>query len=322
MVFKQRRLSVKVIHLLSVLISSRCYLVPALLAAGPEQALAAGTVHSYIKYRPKRYQIPPLPGRQLAPELYNMLAEVAMYHASRDLGFDLVPMTILKKQAGRLCSCMQWIESTKLPVQSSSQLCQLVSPADYAKMQLFCFLFAKYDNHLGNIIVAKDSYRLYLIDNESVAVLAQTVTDYSPERALVLSWVPQVALPWRQLATLPAATVWRQTWLERETVPAPFSPVITPELLAKLQELALTQVMSYWPSLPTNFSGAQQQEYAEFVQAFAQRTLTRAKMMTAYFALHPSAVKALATQPAVTLALRLQAKRLDCEVEPFLYLFC
>lgn len=284
--------------------------------------LRAGKVRGYTKYRPKRYQYLPPAGRSLAPELYNMLAEVAMYRASRALGFDLVPMTVLKKTAGLWCSCMLWVEPTKLPVKSDQQLQQLVSVADYAKMQLFCFLFAKYDNHLGNLIVAQDGYKLYLIDNESVAVLAQRVTAYSPERTLVMSWVPQVHSSYRMLAELPAGTLWQQPWLGQLTVPAPFSPVISPELLTSLQNLTLVQVINFWPDLPAEFSAVQQQEYQEFVQAFAQRTLARAQMLCAYFAQQPTGVTTLATQPRVTPQLIDLAKRLDCDVEPFLYLFC
>ncbi|MGB8467413.1 MAG: hypothetical protein WCE21_00250 [Candidatus Babeliales bacterium] len=156
------------------------------------QQLYAGNIRSHCKLHLKLGQAKAV----FSKTLRFIASEQALFNADRFLGLNLVPTTIIKEETDadntkEICSCHVWIEQDSTPICSSTQLKKTVTPTEWSGMNIFYFLFGQYDRHFGNIIIEKDTKKLYLIDNEAVTN-QQHVSAYSPDKKLSCAWVGNI----------------------------------------------------------------------------------------------------------------------------------
>jgi hypothetical protein len=134
------------------------------------------------------------PEPHLSKNARYILAEVAMYNASRALGIDMVPTTIILKKKNDMgqnivSCCSAWIEAANVKIHNAQDLKNIITPGEWSQMNIFHFIFGQYDRHFGNIIIEKNTRKLYLIDNEAVANVDQYVFAYSADKNLSCPWV-------------------------------------------------------------------------------------------------------------------------------------
>lgn len=152
----------------------------------------------------------------LTKDLRYLLAEMAMYNADRFFDFNMVPDAIFLRYTAqgkeRITFCSQWIESSDEGICNSHHLQHLITPKEWMHMNIFHFLFGQYDRHFGNIVIEKNSGKLYLIDNEAVANVDQFVWAYSSDKKLSCPWVggvgdcePARKIPWHECSSFSEA---------------------------------------------------------------------------------------------------------------------
>ncbi|MBI2774455.1 hypothetical protein HYX58_00395 [Candidatus Dependentiae bacterium] len=134
--------------------------------------------------------------KQLTKSVRYMCGEIAMYNASRFFGLDIVPHAILLKSKNAegkdtVSFCSQWIDQS-IQISDSLHVKKSVSIAEWENMNIIQFLFGQYDRHLGNLIIQKDTHKLYLIDNEAIANVDQFVFAYSSDKKKSCPWVGNV----------------------------------------------------------------------------------------------------------------------------------
>ncbi|MEX0940735.1 MAG: hypothetical protein WDZ41_05215 [Candidatus Babeliales bacterium] len=129
----------------------------------------------------------------LTKNLRYLLGEIAMYNIDQFFQFQMVPKTIIIKRKNNenqeiICGS-QWIEPEEIIIGNAESLQKLITQQEWAQMNIICFLFGQYDRHFGNLIIEKDSKKLYLIDNEAIANVKQFVLAYSSNKELSCPWV-------------------------------------------------------------------------------------------------------------------------------------
>ncbi len=281
-----------------------------------EKGLLSGTLKSYTKSK----------------GTIRALAENAMYKADRYLGLGMVPPVVIKKEKKDDCetisSCSYWIEPAKAAITSSDQLKSLVSPKEWAQMNLFLFIFGQYDKHFGNHVIAKEDGKLYLIDNEAVVNVNQFTRGYSSDKRVSIPWVPirknkeiddsldsedfwtvvngQQDKEWikncfpdvdfytvrdidNDNCRIWKQALWRQMYVFNKKVSATFSDRVNPTLLKKIESLDEEVLTSFWPQYP--FENKEEvARYNKMIQTFYKKTVKRKAMVLEYFKQHPEGI--------------------------------
>ncbi len=102
----------------------------------------------------------------------NYHIEVSAYKMSRYLGFPLIPPTVIRNINGKKGSLQLFIKSDidTLNYRQYNKFIKQVSKNDIANINLFNFVFGKWDCGPENVIILKNNSKTYLIsiDNESI----------------------------------------------------------------------------------------------------------------------------------------------------------
>jgi hypothetical protein len=246
-----------------------------------------------------------------------------------------VPNVILSKKKNaenkNVVSCsVLWIEPIAEKINHSDQLRKLITEKEWSQMNIFYFLFGQYDRHFGNVVVSKDTGKLYLIDNEAVANIDQMVLGYSPDKKISCPWVPIAQSKDAVIEGEPAelmdvlkapqdpamihklfpgldqwtkrdidndfcrvwhSILWRQMYAGSSNLAAPCAEIISPELLKKIENLTAQDIAALWPALPCDAHAPVAEEYQQFIKTFVDKTFMRRDMITNYFKLHPEGIR-------------------------------